>query len=329
MTLQAQREAAIEAVRKASLLCRSVQAEWAGSGDQLLQQDRSPVTVADFGAQAVVSLTLRGRFPEIPIVGEETAEALRGEGGGELRERVIRAVRAVGLDASAAEILDAIDSCADGGGPQGQRWVLDPIDGTKGYLRKQQYAVALALLDQGDVVLGVLGCPALPRLGNGGAPGCLFVAARDAGSVEIGLDPESETATLAVGAIADPAEAAFCESVEAAHSAHDRHSRIAEHLGVRAEPVRIDSQCKYGVVARGEAAIYLRLPRSESYREKIWDHAAGWLVVTEAGGRVSDTDGRPLDFSIGRTLDRNRGIVATNGALHDPVLAAIRATAAS
>ena len=82
--------------------------------------------------------------------------------------------------------------------------------------------------------------------------------------------------------------------------------------------MRIDSQCKYGAVARGEASIYLRLPTSESYREKIWDHAAGWMVVNAAGGRVTDARGQNLDFSLGRTLDQNRGIIATNGHLHDP-----------
>jgi 3'(2'), 5'-bisphosphate nucleotidase len=82
----------------------------------------------------------------------------------------------------------------------------------------------------------------------------------------------------------------------------------------------MDSQCKYAAVARGEADIYLRLPTRKDYQEKIWDHAAGWLVVTEAGGRVTDVGGKPLDFTKGRTLRDNRGVVATNGPLHDRVV---------
>ena len=93
--------------------------------------------------------------------------------------------------------------------------------------------------------------------------------------------------------------AVFCESVEAAHAAHSVQAGIASRLGITAPSFRIDSQCKYAVVARGEASIYLRLPRDTSYREKVWDHAAGALVLEEAGGRVSDLDGRPLDFSRG------------------------------
>jgi 3'(2'), 5'-bisphosphate nucleotidase len=88
--------------------------------------------------------------------------------------------------------------------------------------------------------------------------------------------------------------------------------------------VRIDSQCKYAVLARGDASIYLRLPTSDTYVEKIWDHAAGWIVVKEAGGKVTDVYGNPLDFSVGRGLDRNKGIVGTNGKLHSQVIAAVR-----
>ena len=95
-------------------------------------------------------------------------------------------------------------------------------------------------------------------------------------------------------------------------------------LGVKTSPIRIDSQCKYGIVARGDASIYLRLPKKSGYEEKVWDHAAGWLIVKEAGGEVTDIHGRPIDFSTGRTLSHNIGLVATNGKLHAQVLSAVR-----
>ena len=117
----------------------------------------------------------------------------------------------------------------------------------------------------------------------------------------------------------------FCESVESAHSDQDHSAKIAALLGITAEPFRIDSQCKYAAVAEGDASIYLRLPTKKDYREKIWDHAAGKLVVEEAGGRVTDAEGKALDFRHGRTLDANRGVVATSGgALHDLVIDAIQ-----
>ena len=76
---------------------------------------------------------------------------------------------------------------------------------------------------------------------------------------------------------------------------------------------------------RGEAEAYLRLPRDAEYQEKIWDHAAGVLVVTEAGGRVTDVFGQALDFGHGRVLAANRGVIVTNGHVHNAVLEAIAA----
>ena len=65
----------------------------------------------------------------------------------------------------------------------------------------------------------------------------------------------------------------------------------------------------------------MRLPRP-SYQEKVWDHAAGALIVEEAGGKVTDARGVQLDFSRGRTLDGNYGIIAASPGLHRRVLAA-------
>jgi 3'(2'), 5'-bisphosphate nucleotidase len=121
----------------------------------------------------------------------------------------------------------------------------------------------------------------------------------------------------------DTARIRFCESVEAEHSSHDNAARVTTLLGVTAPPVRLDSQAKYGVVARGQAEAYLRMPRNTTYVENIWDHAAGALVVTEAGGTVTDISGRKLDFSRGAKLAQNRGVVATCGAVHAAVIEAI------
>ena len=77
-------------------------------------------------------------------------------------------------------------------------------------------------------------------------------------------------------------------------------------------------------VARGDATIYLRLPTKPGYQEKIWDHAAGVAVIEEAGGVVTDVYGKKLDFSKGRTLSENKGVIVSNGQFHDEVLVAVR-----
>ncbi len=324
MAYEREVQEATAAVTAASRLCQRVQASLATAG-AVSKDDASPVTVADFGAQAVVAARLAQAFPKDPVVGEEQAALLRRTPAlaARVAEEVRRELPGLGEEA----VLAAIDrGRADG--EADRYWVLDPVDGTKGFLRGEQYAVALALVERGEVVAGVLGCPNLAvEPGGDGATGCLFVAVRGEGAVQEGFDGSRRPVT--VDDVDDPAAARFCESVEAAHSSHSDAARIAAVLGVTAEPLRMDAQCKYGVVGRGEASIYLRLPTRKDYVEKVWDHAAGSLVVREAGGEVTDVDGRPLDFSRGRRLEGNRGVIATNGRLHGRVLAAVAQVLAS
>lgn len=61
----------------------------------------------------------------------------------------------------------------------------------------------------------------------------------------------------------------------------------ANEMGVTAKPLRMDSQVKYGLLSRGDASIFMRFP-SPTYKEKIWDHCAGVVIVEEAGGKVTD-----------------------------------------
>lgn len=122
----------------------------------------------------------------------------------------------------------------------------------------------------------------------------------------------------------DLSKASFCESVEAGHSSQGTNAEIAKALNITAEPVRMDSQAKYASVARGDGDIYLRLPVGDgSYVEKIWDHASGALLCEEAGGKVSDCGGRPLDFGRGRTLSGNKGVVVAQKEVHATVVKAV------
>jgi 3'(2'), 5'-bisphosphate nucleotidase len=318
-----ERAVAIEAVVRACRLCEAVR-DALVTQETLAKKDKSPVTVADYSAQALVGMMLERAFPAIPLVGEEDTSDLRTDGGAATLQNVVRFVGSEDSGVTEERVLAAIDRATHSGGPSGRFWTLDPVDGTKGFLRGEQYAVALALIENGEVVLGVLGCPSLPLVtAAGGQKGCLFVAQCGDGSVVRPLEGPEET-PIRVSTMGHPSQAVFCESVESGHSAHDASARVAALLGVTAPPVRMDSQCKYGAVARGDAAIYLRLPTLSGYEEKIWDHAAGSLVVKEAGGEVTDIEGRPLDFSRGRTLSGNIGVVATNGRLHRPVVEAIR-----
>ncbi len=321
--LQREQTTALRAVVSAARLCQSVQSALVkegvdGSGTQV-KQDKSPVTLADFGAQALVSHVLNQEFPDFVMVGEENADELRVDDT--LRGRMMDEISRVEPMLLESSALELIDRGSYEGGPSGQHWVLDPIDGTKGFLRGDQYAIALGLIEDGEVILGALGCPNLPR--PDGKRGSIFVAAKGQGVQMYDMDGNG-LGEANVHAICALSEANFCESVEKGHSSHSHSSQIAEKLGISEEPYRIDSQCKYAAVARGDATIYLRLPTKPGYQEKIWDHAAGVAVIEEAGGVVTDVYGKKLDFSKGRTLSENKGVIVSNGQFHDEVLVAVR-----
>ena len=317
------RQPAIDAVIAASRVCQAVQQRLV-AGSTLQKGDKSPVTVADFASQAIVSHLLGTHFPGIPLVGEEDAADLRDNA--DMRAKVVAAVRTVLPEIAAASVLAAIDRGTHAGGPTGRFWVLDPIDGTKGFLRLDQYAVALALVEDGVPVLGVLGCPNMPVDSEApdGERGCIFTGIPGQGATVQTLEDGKER-PVSVSRDLALSEARFCESVEKAHSNQSHSAQVAERLGITAEPYRIDSQCKYAAVSRGDAAVYLRLPTKPGYVEKIWDHAAGQAVAQAAGATVTDATGAPLDFSKGRGLVDNKGVIVTHGPYHAEVVAAVRA----
>src|SRR5262249_48060909 len=148
----------------------------------LTKSDRSPVTVADFAAQAIIAQRLATERPGDVLVGEEDAGDLRSAASGATLEQVTRFVGERVAGASA----DAVCAWIDRGRaePTARFWTLDPVDGTKGFLRGEQYAVALALVEDGRVRVGVLGCPNLSADGHSdiGGHGSVVAAERGAGA---------------------------------------------------------------------------------------------------------------------------------------------------
>lgn len=340
-------EVAELAVQRASILTKKVFHEKAKG--TISKDDKSPVTIGDFGAQALIIHAIKKNFPNDEIVGEEEASTLRGDH--KLRDQIWTLVQSSKLSDSNAEkllggpvesadaMLGAIDAGNSDGGSKGRIWALDPIDGTKGFLRGGQYAVCLALMVDGDVKVGVLGCPNLPvddsvpLTAESGADqtdeqgkGVLFsaVAGQGATSRRLGTGALGKSQPIHMRPVHDMTQATFCESVEAGHSSHGDQHAIATKLGITKPSVRMDSQAKYGSIARGAGDIYLRLPVSADYQENIWDHAAGDLIVREAGGNVTDISGNRLDFSKGKKLSANKGVVAVSAAVHKQVLEVVQ-----
>jgi 3'(2'), 5'-bisphosphate nucleotidase len=197
-------------------------------------------------------------------------------------------------------------------------WTLDPSD---------QCAVFLALVADGEVKVGILACPALTLEGTDcPITGVLFVAVRDQGTIMQSLvGGPSQPIQVATSTSSEDGVHRMVESFESAHVNQSLQKSIAEAAGIKRDSLRMYSQAKYGVVAAGQAVLYLRLPnpKKPNYKENIWDHAAGSIFVEEAGGRVTDMHGECLDFTEGDKL-AGTGVVVSSGNIHSKILAALK-----
>jgi 3'(2'), 5'-bisphosphate nucleotidase len=317
---------ALKLIQGGSELARRIRAETAIRS--MIKQDHSPVTLADMGIQAMAGALLEQYFPKAVLVAEEDADHLKTLEGAEDLEKITSYVRPFFPHADPAKIHQWIERGQ--GRPSGSFWTLDPIDGTKGFLRGGQYATALAFIQNGKVELAAIGCPELALEGHKAlGKGVGIFAVRGRGCWALSLDDLKEPEDwipVKVSGCREISRARILDSFDPEHKNAEKNRRICETLGIRADSILMDSMAKHAVIASGDAEIFFRtLSRKDpGHREKIWDVAAGALAIEEAGGRVTDLDGRELDFGAGLTLAKNPGFVATNGFLHEIVLEALQ-----
>jgi len=305
-------DAILAAVRDAVKLCRQVQRH------HLIANAKGgePVTIADYGAQALIGRALQTHYPDDAVVAEES--------GAQFMELVAAEQRADALGIL-SEILEQSVSEAeavawlDFGKDKSSRraWAIDPIDGTRGFIARRHYAIACGLLVDGEAAEGIVAAPGYNE------NGALFYT-RDGAVWRAPIDG-GPGARVAVSQRRGAHELVAAQSFEKRHASKSRMRRARELAGLGKARVReLDSMEKYALVACGDADLYMRLPPSGShYAHKIWDHAAGTALVIQAGGQVTDLDGGPLDFSQGDTLP-NAGMVISSGQHHDRIIAAIQ-----
>lgn len=207
-------------------------------------------------------------------------------------------------DAFRAEELTPTLSEVPNVGPR--LWVIDPIDGTRGFARKNgEFSVMIALAEAGEPVVGVVLEP---------ATGVCTFAVRGGGCWR--CDTGGEPVAVRVRETSTLAEATLVES----HSNPARGPTLpVQRLKPRAVVETYSAGIKLARVARGEADLYVSTYDSMN----DWDLAAGHVLVAEAGGRVSTLDGRPLRYGEANPGHAG-GLLASNGRLHDAALAAMR-----
>ena len=326
MNLTNELETAKTIARVAAGICQNIQSELV---DPSQKAGREPVTIADYASQALIGNALAENFPEDGVLSEERSEEFMLLLSDDQRALVQRFVTdAVGGYVFEEQVCAWLDF---GKQMQAERtWVVDPIDGTKGFLGLRHYCVAIGLLVGGEPVLGVLASPGFysdeetPPDDDRGA----LTYARQGGGTYMEPLGGGPSSPIQVSTVTDPRAATLLTSFESGHTDMTFFHSVERLLGRAAESPRraLDSQDKHAMVAGGIGDVYLRLVPEPNFREKVWDHAAGYVIVTEAGGRVSDIHGKPLDWTGGTRLYNNRGVLMTNRYLHDDILRAIART---
>uniref|UniRef100_A0A0E0ED22 3'(2'),5'-bisphosphate nucleotidase n=1 Tax=Oryza meridionalis TaxID=40149 RepID=A0A0E0ED22_9ORYZ len=350
--------AAAAAVERACRLCVDVKRTLLSGDKKILEKnDQTPVTVADFGVQALISLELQRLFPLIPLVAEEDSASLRSSNTDDnssnvLVESISSAVAEKVRNADSLLTHDDVLRAIDRGGKNAvsfdsnpaSYWVLDPIDGTKGFLGGDDalYVVGLALVVNEKVVAGVMGCPnwsnatiASRKEDSADAQpdrGILMIAHVGCGtwarhlSVDIGQFTTAQIVNMARFCIPDsqtwnmiPLSVLFNSTMDESNPRDENEILLLS--------VYCGSLCKYLTVASGRASVFVLRARTKNL--KSWDHAVGVICVQEAGGQISDWSGKPLDLAADLTGRRDiypsGGVLVTNGALHGELVEMISA----
>ncbi len=309
-------QALLAAVRDAAELCRLVQDNFLSANTKADGDHSEPVTIADYGSQAIICRALQQRYPYDAVIAEESGAQFSQLVSADQRAQVAQLLSQVLRQAVAeSELIAWLDFGA--GRKAARTWVIDPIDGTKGFLARRHYAIACGLLLEGQVADGIVAAP-----GYNDGEGALFYT-REGACYRAPL-AAGDGRRVAVSPRQEPADIIAAQSYERAHASKSRMARARELAGLgKVRVLELDSMEKYALVACGDADLYMRLPRAGSrYAHKIWDHAAGVALVWAAGGAVTDLDGGPLDFSQGKTLP-NPGMIISNGAHHQRVVEAV------
>jgi len=181
-------------------------------------------------------------------------------------------------------------------------WLIDPMDGTKNFVQRDgDFAVQIGLAVAGEPVVGVVYQPVRDLL---------YRAVRDQGAWRETAGKAAERMT--VSDRTNPHEMVLASS--RSHRS-PRMERVVESFGFKDETRRGSVGVKIGLIAEREADLYLHLSPST----KQWDTCAPEIVLTEAGGRLTDLFGKPLRYNAPR-IDNRNGVVATNDVAHEMVI---------
>ncbi len=229
-----------------------------------------PVTIADREASRIIVDALTKQFPDDGVLSEEEDDVVDLRLG---RERV---------------------------------WIVDPIDGTSGFIKKDgDFAVQIGLADKGEPVVGVVLLP---------AHNVLYCAAKGAGAfIERGTENREQMF------VSDKSNFPEINLAVSRNHRSPKMSRIVNEFGFNSEIQRGSVGLKVGLIAEQTCDAYIHL----SPRTKMWDTCAPQIILEESGGKLTDLWGEKYRYNIGDVQNWG-GIVATNGVVHDETIKRLR-----
>ncbi|KAJ7801005.1 3',5'-bisphosphate nucleotidase [Mycena olivaceomarginata] len=334
-------DTAIPAIQAAARLSRLVLQQ--NDKGTISKEDHSPVTVTDFAIQALLAASIHAIFPSDKFVGEESANGLRTSP--RLIERVWGLLQVVAKDGgnivvpeSREHMCELIDWCGKGAPDDMDRtWILDPIDGTKTFVRGEMYAINMALLENGVPALSVVALPLLsidtqPPVNNdtrdpkGEDRGCILFAINGHGTFIRPLSNNNIQPRRiprhcdAITSLSDLKSITCVSDLDS--GINPIHTMVAQQLGIQNFPGchLLGWVPRWAALALGLGNTTIWVYKDRGRKVKIWDHAGAVLLFEETGGKVTDVDGRELDWAAGRKLSGNYGFVAAPKAVHGNVL---------
>ena len=264
-----------------------------GQGEGLLKPDNSPVTVIDLLHQSQVQEMLATAFPEDGLICEEPPS---------LQEEVLADATRISNSIYGIELGAEVLTLPERGDVT---WVLDPIDGTKGFLGGRCFAIAIGFFVDGEPFFGAVAVPAGDPGKARGIDGTLSFAVRGRGAwttrVEEGGVPEWRR--LEAPTWSGPS---LRVAMSLAHGG-DLVGRLESLEGLEVE--KFDSQAKYVAVAAGEIDGYLRSARDDGQSDVVWDHMPAALVAQEAKCVVSHFDGESVEFEATEAVAFRGGLI--------------------
>lgn len=311
------------AARQAAALCREVQHHTFRSIDKLNKDtsETEPVTIADYGSQVIIGRALAEYFPDDAVIAEEGGSQFLELTTDRQKAEIINLLTDI-LDENITQedIVRWLDHGANKSGAK-RTWIIDPIDGTKGFVAMRHYAIGIGIVEAGLPTGAVIAAPGYGDGVSGNDEEGLLFYIKDGKAYQEPLNGgEAKLITVSERT----KDLRIVQSFEKKHASKSRMASAREKAGMGdATVAEMDSMEKYALVANGDADVYMRLPNLSSTRpHMIWDHAAGVALVLAAGGVATDVDGSPLIFSEGRTLP-NRGMLVSNGKVHERLLKAV------